>query len=762
MQNRKNRTVHLAVLAAAVMLSAVISGCGGKMAADSDDESVGEVTANGYKAHEDNVNRNICEDGENIAELCQDICNEAVSEHELGSLETAQHIVRELGQRGYTAVDSENQIDMTEPQQVRRFCEAVDGREEAELTIIVVSAYGGVTEYGLRTQDGKVTAGKVYYRYNNGRCEKQTNVSYDVDSWQYTEDGYLIFAGSHYSEESYVLTMSDVPEITALRVEPLDAQCRALNRRYILPVGYRENNMFLCDWSEEDYGELDFYDIFDRFYPEIYGQQSPYVADQDISVGAVYHIPEKEFERVIEAHFLIDSAILHDKTGYSSENEGYEYRPRGFYEAEYPNIPFPEVVGYTENSDGTVTLTVHAVYPEEGTSRAFTHEVVVRPLEDGGFRYVSNRRLPSRDDFGTGWHTNRLTREAWEEIYGGESLFTEEEKAELEKQALTAAKQAAVVYQDVEIAGNAPFESNIAEFTRQQCIEVVALLGKAGYVSVTDDVNMENYEKVLEFYEAYLKKCDAQVTIHDVSRDGLIGAVTFLYREGRLQTCYVGIGWEKGGIPVKRDVLVSDITEMKLTGKGYLIYAYKNNPQHTSLRQYWRVKPLSDELRKLTKKYVSGLSYVNYNVLVTNWDSGNVEDVLAPCMFEDIYRIYSGENLKVENGRIPAKLYEKVMMTYFPVTENELRQACGYDEESDSYPYEMIFHRQYPPFGEVVDHRDHSDGTITLIVDGVWADYDSDCAFTNEIVVQPFSDGTFRYLSNHVEEKELELPLVDG
>lgn len=42
-------------------------------------------------------------------------------------------------------------------------------------------------------------------------------------------------------------------------------------------------------------------------------------------------------------------------------------------------------------------------------------------------------------------------------------------------------------------------------------------------------------------------------------------------------------------------------------------------------------------------------------------------------------------------------------------------------------------------------------------VDAVWADYNSDLAFTNRIVVQPFADGTFRYLSNAIEEKEREV-----
>ena len=337
-------------------------------------------------------------------------------------------------------------------------------------------------------------------------------------------------------------------------------------------------------------------------------------------------------------------------------------------------------------------------------------------------------------------------------------LITETEKDELKDVALTAAEQVKEAYKDIKLIGESPYGSNIKEFTWEQCREVVTLLGRAGYVSVTEDTNMENYEKVEDFYTAYMEKHDAMVTIFNVNRDGLIGAVTFIYRNNELQTYYVGIGWQEGGIPEIRSTLVSDIAEIKLTEKGYFIYAYEEVIAHSSLRQYWRIKPLSDKCRELTAKYVYGLSYVNYNVLVKNWDSNNVEDILMPCMFEDIYRIYTGEILRTENWRIPADTYEKIMTTYFPVSIEQLRERCGYDEDSNSYEHEMIFASPYPPFGEVVDYTENPDGTITLVVDGVWVDYNSDLAFTNIILVQPFDDGTFRYLSNTIEQKELEVP----
>ena len=339
-------------------------------------------------------------------------------------------------------------------------------------------------------------------------------------------------------------------------------------------------------------------------------------------------------------------------------------------------------------------------------------------------------------------------------------FILDEEKQQLQNKALSAAESVSEIYKDIEIVDISSYSSGITEFTREQRKAVVKKLGENGFVSVEEDTNMQNYEAIETFYTEYLNGQDSMVTIFKVHRDGLIGAITFIYRKDKLQTYYVGVRWKEGGIPEIQGTSISDIAEIKLTEKGYFIYSYKTIIAHASLRQYFRVKPLSDDCRELTKKYISGLSYVNYNMLVTNWDSSNVEDILMPCMYEDIYRIHTGENLRTENQEIPAEQYENIMTTYFPVSIEQLRKHCGYIEDSARYPYEMIYASPYPPFGEVIDYTENANGTITLMVDGVWSDYNSDCAFTNQIVVQPFEDGTFKYLSNSIEQKELELPPI--
>ncbi len=358
------------------------------------------------------------EDDERLIDICLELYKTAAKVNKIADPDTVRSIVKRFGENGYPAVDSGNQINMTEAEQVVDFCEKVDAGEEGKITIIEVGYLGGFIKYDLETKDGKVDVVRSCFKYENEKLQKEASGSYQAERWNYTEDGYLMFSGTWFSEDVYVLKQSSAEEHTALRVQPLDEIYRELNRKYLFPISYAHNNMFLVDWSEDDFGELNFYDMYDIFYPKLNAEIVPYVADDNLGVGAVYRIPKEEFESVIMSYFHIDSETLQSKTTYFSEDSTYEYKPRGFFEVEYPEYPYSEVAGYTENKDGTITLLVHAVYPYTGNSNEYVHEVVVRPLKNGGVQYVSNRIIPSEDNQEKTWNTPRLTKEKWEEIYG--------------------------------------------------------------------------------------------------------------------------------------------------------------------------------------------------------------------------------------------------------------------------------------------------------------------------------------------------------
>ena len=399
----------LAAISFVLILS--ISGCSD---APPEENTVSETVIDVQDIQEESE-----EDADEIINICIDLYEKATEENKLADLETIRGIVNRLGENGYSAVDSRNQVNMTEAEQVLEFCEKVDTQEEAEITIIEVSYLGGFVKYDLETKDGNVDVVRSYYKYENGNMKREVTGSYQAEYWNYTEDGYLMFSGVWFSEELYVLTLSGAEEHTALRVQTLDETYRELSRKYLLPIGFEQNNMFIVDWSEDDFGELNFYDMFDLLYPKVYGTNIPYVADDNFGVGAVYQIPKDDFERVILPYFDIDSETLQSKTIYNAEDKTYEYKPRGFEEVEYPEYPYSEVIGFTENGDGTLTLTANVVFPYVGDSKVYAHEVVVRPLENGGVQYVSNRIIPSEDNCEETWHTPRLTAKEWDEIYGG-------------------------------------------------------------------------------------------------------------------------------------------------------------------------------------------------------------------------------------------------------------------------------------------------------------------------------------------------------
>ena len=357
---------------------------------------------------------------DNFINIPIDIYAEATTKNKLKDMETVRKVVERFGECGYAAVDCENRVDMTQIQNVIDFCDSVEKQEKAEVTILQVSSLGGFSVYHLQTEKGVVHVKRCYYGYKDGIMKSEDEGEYQTDYWRYTDDGYLMFSGSWYSEELYILTLSGVEENTALRVQPLDETCRILTRKYLTPIGFEQNNMFIVDWSEDDFGDLNFYDMYDILYPKVNGQYVPYVADDNLSASAVYQIPKEEFESVIMRYFNIDSETLQSKTVYCSENSTYEYKPRAFEEVEYPEYPYSEVVGFTENSDGTITLIANVVFPYAVDSKVYAHEVVVRPLEDGGVQYVSNQIIPSEDNYEETWHTPRLTLEEWEELYGGE------------------------------------------------------------------------------------------------------------------------------------------------------------------------------------------------------------------------------------------------------------------------------------------------------------------------------------------------------
>lgn len=686
-------------------------------------------------------------DLDDIYSSCQDM--KCKTEEE--KLNQTRTVIESMGSKGYIAVDVENQINMANAENAEMFLSEVAENRDAGCTILQVMYDKSFVRFDFKSGGNNVMITRRFYVWENNCFVEKNEENYKAYTWKYT-DGYLFFEryrmGGYDGDSAY----------TALRVEPLDEKLRVLNRKYIKTIGYDSNNLFTTNWDESDMNKINYYDIYEALYKMKYGMSSPY-SDE----GVTYMIEGKLYEKVFQEYLPVSTDVLQHVNVYDVSRQMYQYRTRGMFDHSVtPLVPFPEVVDAEYNADGTITLIVNAVSEKDESGRLFTHKVTIKEKENDGFEYVSNDVLTMGKE-GIYWYRDRLSDKEWQEHYGDktitinqngnvidDSLLSDDEMENVKVNIIGILQSDAIrkLYEDEDISNNSDL-----------IYDAVDILGSSGLICFADDTNMYNYQLFQSFYRNYTDGGERDyICVYRVNRDASVTEMTFAYDDSRIQMIfntakYVNRDWKFIATGIR------DLKDMKLTEKGYFIYTYSNIIAHGGLKEYFRVSPLTDECRKLTRKYVYGLSYVNYNMLVIDWDESNASDILVPCMFDDIYRLYTGENLKPDGGWIDADKYESVMLSMFPVTVTELRDNCDYNSEKNSYRYQVILGKQYPPFGEVVDYIYNDDGTVSLIVDAVWADKGSDIAFRNTLTVKPEEDGTFKYMSNHIEKMECDIPV---
>ena len=688
-------------------------------------------------------------DLDDIYSSCQDM--KCKTEEE--KLNQTRTVIESMGSKGYIAVDVENQINMANAENAEMFLSEVAENRDAGCTILQVMYDKSFVRFDFKSGGNNVMITRRFYVRENNCFVEKNEENYKAYTWKYT-DGYLFFEryrmGGYDGDSAY----------TALRVEPLDEKLRVLNRKYIKTIGYDSNNLFTTNWDESDMNKINYYDIYEALYKMKYGMSSPY-SDE----GVTYMIEGKLYEKVFQEYLPVSTDVLQHVNVYDVSRQMYQYRTRGMFDHSVtPLVPFPEVVDAEYNADGTITLIVNAVSEKDESGRLFTHKVAIKEKENDGFEYVSNDVLTMNKE-GIYWYRDRLSDKEWQEYYGDtektitinqsgnvidDSLLSDDEMENVKVDIIGILQSDAIrkLYEDEDISNNSDL-----------IYGAVDILGNSGLMCFSDDTNMYNYQLFQSFYRKYTDGGGRDyICVYRVNRDASVTEMTFVYDDSRIQMIFNTAKFENHDWKFIATG-IRDLKDMKLTQKGYFIYTYSNIIAHGGLKEYFRVSPLTDECRELTRKYVYGLSYVNYNMLVIDWDESNASDILVPCMFDDIYRLYTGENLKPDGGWIDADKYESVMLSMFPVTVTELRDKCDYNPEKDSYRYHVILGKQYPPFGEVVDYSYNDDGTVSLIVDAVWADKGSDIAFRNTLTVKPEEDGTFKYMSNHIEKMECDIPV---
>ena len=181
-------------------------------------------------------------------------------------------------------------------------------------------------------------------------------------------------------------------DYNAFRLIPADRNHYDLMLKYISPIGYRFVNLFLTDWQEGDWENFSLNDTFEYLYALQNGEPFPWQAYAADDSGYL-QIPSALFENTLLPFFSISREELRAAAWYKEETDTYPWRPVHGDDLTAWELPvyFSEITACTQKPDGTITLTVQVASPEKMTNNLFSHEVTIRPLNNGSFQYAGNR-----------------------------------------------------------------------------------------------------------------------------------------------------------------------------------------------------------------------------------------------------------------------------------------------------------------------------------------------------------------------------------
>lgn len=320
------------------------------------------------------------------------------------SADTVASMLSAVGGAGYSVTDSIGDFNMQACEAMHDFGQRISlSQDNISGTYFIVYPDGHLSGFMLSRESGIWHLYSASAAWNDdGSYRIYSEGRYAVGEVRYTDKGWLIYSRdtSDYSEDRKVQADNWV----MVRVLPYDAEKRDLCRRYVEPVGYLENNLFVTDWDERNMGPIDFNSLYAYVFAlyngtdmlSSYNVRKYYKAVQGTKL---YLVPADIFENNTTVYFNIDRAALKNISDYNASLDGYFFvgYNRDYYNVP-PKTPSPEVVSCTYNSDGTITMVVDAVNTWYGTDRAFRHELTVRPSDGPGFRYVSNHLIPDENN----------------------------------------------------------------------------------------------------------------------------------------------------------------------------------------------------------------------------------------------------------------------------------------------------------------------------------------------------------------------------
>lgn len=359
----------------------------------------------------------------------------------------------------------------------------------------------------------------------------------------------------------------------------------------------------------------------------------------------------------------------------------------------------------------------------------------------------------------TGNQAIETEREKWEKGY--DLPIDERERREAEADCKEVMEQTAFFYQKAEkgIAVNVVLDIS----TVDGMVEKLKEIGKP-VISSYVYANMENFHVMEDFLRNASEGNRSDVILYRIYEDGGIGREKYCFDGTDLYLLAARGTWNEKSGAVNTYTTYDRIREWTYTEKGWFCYklCVPEPPEVSELvdgSRMIRVRPMPEEYVNYSETYLLPISYQGNNLLCSDWDTEHLEHLDYNGLYEFLYGIkyqkrFDGE--AYEDG-IPKEEFERLIMEYIPVSQEQIERYAAFDPENQSYFWARLGCFNYAPnyFGtsvpEVTEIKNNGDGTLTLTVDAVCEMFFGDDALmTHELEIEVHEDGSWRYLRNKI------------
>jgi hypothetical protein len=233
----------------------------------------------------------------------------------------------------------------------------------------------GISAMVFEAKDGAITL--TYWELAGGNQWRLWHGEL-IETFAYTDHGSFVYATRSF----------DTVHEWWLPIRMAHENAVAYAEMYVAPIHWWDGP-FYATWDAHDlrawypvwwdcvFGALFYYET---------GVNLQYMTHPSIPVGSdsLMRVPADIWESTLMAYFPVTVETLRALESFCADTETYLHNPGGG-----TGVAFPRVSAIQYNLDGTLALTLD--YFDWGHLR-FQNTLTVRPLETGGFQYVSNVR----------------------------------------------------------------------------------------------------------------------------------------------------------------------------------------------------------------------------------------------------------------------------------------------------------------------------------------------------------------------------------